>query len=212
MKRPPKLQPPSSRRNPLNWAPCQLIYLCYGRQVVATPDELEPYFAGKLWDLTTFAPLHKRGRAIQERILSPRTLRLGAFLAWECRQSLTIDAFPNDLPRLSGTFTSPKNNLMTLTSPETLRGTWRKILCAYTLTDTTQKDDKLEALLGIIKKIERITGNKNLLVPVGLIHDSRALVEAAMPRSGVSHTPSPCHYPRAFVVLGRHRRSSRNIL
>ena len=153
-----------SRRNPLNWAPYRLIDLGNNRHVIAASEKLDPYFAGNPIEFSRFTSLQRRGWALQERILSPRTLHLGAFLAWECRLSLTLDAFPNDFRRLVKVFDSPKTNLTRLItrSDTSLRKTWKELLSAYTLTDLTQKDDRLEAISGIIKKIEQLTKGRNL--------------------------------------------------
>lgn len=108
-----------------------------------------------------------RGWVTQERLLSPRTLKFGTVMVWECREHYQ-DEFElssrEDSRTLKTEFAASMLGCIILGRNPWFPGpthtwvSWNKILDAYTQTALTVKTDRLIALTGIIRAIERSTG------------------------------------------------------
>ncbi|KAF9459324.1 heterokaryon incompatibility protein-domain-containing protein [Collybia nuda] len=142
-------------RNPLSFRPCRLTedWWVEGNTNVG-PDlrvGLSPM------------PLHTRAWVVQERILAPRTLYYGSNgLAWECVECSATEAVPmGEVSRFSpkaSFFATQKRG----SDPEEYYNQWTDIQIAYTRCLLTRFDDRLVAISGVIKRIEKLTGWTNM--------------------------------------------------
>ncbi|CZR57721.1 uncharacterized protein PAC_07610 [Phialocephala subalpina] len=92
--------------------------------------------------------LARRGWALQESILSPRTLYFSdKQLFWECNTQLACESFPHGAP----------TGVMTLGHVEKghLSDQWDRIIGHYTDCQLTKRRDVLVAMSGIIKRLEK---------------------------------------------------------
>ena len=115
--------------------------------------------------------LHMRGWVTQERLLSPRTMNFGTVMVWECREHYQDEfglSSREDSRTLKSEFAaSVLGCIITgrkpwFPEPAHTWVLWHKILDAYTQTALTVKTDRLIALAGIIRAIERSTGWRNI--------------------------------------------------
>ncbi|KAF8854624.1 HET-domain-containing protein [Acephala macrosclerotiorum] len=96
----------------------------------------------------TWSALASRGWALQERLLSPRTLHFtAAQLFWECNSELKCESFPLDIPASE----TVSHGYITKGH---LSDHWNEILYKYTSCKITQRRDVLVAMSGIIRKLE----------------------------------------------------------
>jgi len=137
--------------------------LFFARQAVK--ERLEDYFevimdgmpkGVRLVNIKTYhlsvssQPLGTRAWAMQERILAPKTLHFSKMeLYWECRTKTCCESFPEELPDLLG-----KN----YTSIIDL--SWQFVVAEYTAMRLTYPKDKLVAISGIARHIQRSTNDK----------------------------------------------------
>ena len=124
------------------------------------------------------APLNRRAWVMQERFLSPRSLHFGTKqLFWECRKSEACEAFPLGLPsHLPRTNTkrvdqdrprgdkslvsSQHRNTITRSHVQSMRlsescGQWPQIVDEYTSKQITYGSDRLVAIAGLAKMMQR---------------------------------------------------------
>lgn len=162
-----------SKRDPLSCSPCWMFKDEDDWEVFVHPDIEDQML--KSW--VDFAPLHDRGWVVQERLLSPRTLNFGVPLVWECCEisanDLGLENFtestatrfntpfrqrynqqPENRLRHGEQQTSMQDNIKFLKS-------WRSTLKLFTGTTLSIKADRLPAIQGLIKEIQRSTGWKN---------------------------------------------------
>ncbi|PVH78272.1 HET-domain-containing protein, partial [Cadophora sp. DSE1049] len=116
------------------------------------------------------SPLHKRGWVMQERLLPPRTLSFGSIVVWECCEHYR-DEFCLSRGIEGGTLKGGFSSLVLqqvgprqITPEEEAKilSLWQTIMQAYTQANLTVKTDKLVALSGVIRAIERSTGWRNI--------------------------------------------------
>ena len=121
-------------------------------------------------------PLLRRAWVIQERVLAPRVLHFGqAQCFWECRSKNACETYPNGMPASQGLTGFPDKEInfsfgrnRTPLSPDpTKRGNsspgayvfWNKWVQEYSTCGLTDGRDKLVALTGIARLVERVTGD-----------------------------------------------------
>jgi len=107
-------------------------------------------------------PLHTRAWVVQERVLAPRTLYYGSNgLAWECTECSATEADPRgQVSRFS-----PKASFFDILqqqSHDALYDCWTDIQITYTTCQLTRFSDRLVAISGVIKRIEGVTGWRNV--------------------------------------------------
>jgi hypothetical protein len=134
-------------------------------------------------DGITNSPLGKRGWALQERLLSRRTLHFGEQLYWECGELDANEIFPAGINTIRHAFSGPTRfkGLDPVEDGERLRleggerhpewnvyRLWNRILEAYSGCSVTMKEDKLVAISGIAKYIMLHSGGDTYLA--GLWH------------------------------------------
>jgi len=116
------------------------------------------------------SPLHKRGWVMQERLLPPRTLSFGSIVVWECCENYR-DEFCLSCGIEGGTLKGDFSSLVlqqvgprqiALEEETRILSLWQTIIRAYSQANLTVKTDKLVALSGIIRAIERSTGWRNI--------------------------------------------------
>ncbi|KAF9468073.1 heterokaryon incompatibility protein-domain-containing protein [Collybia nuda] len=149
-------------RNPLCFQHCR-FELDEGRVV-----HLVPVRAGGLPfrpDYGQVEPLNERAWAVQERLLSPRTLHYGTYgLDWEC---VTATA-SYDVPKMTSSPPSSKHVIhqtcnLTITgdldpSYQDFWAWWSRVISTYNPCGLTYGTDKLVAIAGIIKLVESRLG------------------------------------------------------
>jgi hypothetical protein len=113
---------------------------------------------------TEKAPASSRGWILQERILAPRVIHFGPNqILWECRELAATEVYPSGIPQ-SGALTdyNLKAKIPQITEANkpfaatTIMRWWGKIVDKYSNMNLTQPDDKLPALSGIAKEMERL--------------------------------------------------------
>jgi hypothetical protein len=92
-------------------------------------------------------PLAMRAWALQERLLSPRTLHFSrGQLFWECNEKVACESFPHHLPDdLVPRLTHVKKG--------SLSESWNRIVKKYSGCQLSKSRDKLVAISGVIRKI-----------------------------------------------------------
>jgi len=146
-----------ARRDPLQYAPCPLLPQRGGSETIwAYPDTtcLDPPWK-------TYYPLHTRGWVFQERILPPRTVKLGPMVAWECREVFTDDLKFEEAPKV--TLCGEFHRICLGNIDQTkIRDFWTVALKAYSRGQLSVKTDRLSAISGIISGIQKATGWDNM--------------------------------------------------
>jgi len=164
------------------------------------------------------APLNLRGWVLQEKMLSRRIVHFASSqVYWECKESLVGEECeaPIRLPadatlkpslfwaavsRVGNTPVEPANRIRFSAKPKPrLLGfyeSWRTFICYYSTRTLTRKSDRLIALMGIIRVIEKQTGL--LCIDGHWVDGSRQFVQELMwfPKN-----------QRTLSVLGDDRRS-----
>ncbi|KAH8808826.1 heterokaryon incompatibility protein-domain-containing protein [Xylogone sp. PMI_703] len=118
------------------------------------------------------APLNCRAWVLQERVLSPRVLHFGKDqLLWECREKDACETFPEGFPSFINTFDSRFKGVDLMSDGKRLRimGSgdrsgdsfngyfiWRRMLEAYSKSALTREEDKLVAISGLVKWMEKV--------------------------------------------------------
>jgi hypothetical protein len=149
-------------RNPLSSRPCRIL-----------PDwyiEGNPYVGTDLRLGLSPLPLHTRAWVVQERILASRTLYYGwNGLAWECVECSATEGVPaGDVSRFSpkadffDIVLRPPDDRDTAEKAAAVYDLWTGIQAAYTRCLLTRFDDRLVAITGVIKRIEKAIGWRNL--------------------------------------------------
>ncbi|RBR23746.1 uncharacterized protein FIESC28_03451 [Fusarium coffeatum] len=128
----------------------------------------EPYY---IWDRSYFerqileGGLRTRGWVFQEWFLSPRILYFGRHqLIWECRTLHRCEVFPGGVPG----YQSPKQMSMEMVPstrtenqmPDDKAGLWVDLINQYTKCNLTFPSDRLNAMAGIAKLFEEVTGDQ----------------------------------------------------
>ncbi|MCJ1251170.1 hypothetical protein MMC30_008401 [Trapelia coarctata] len=160
------------KRNPLAIRSCRIlgnakngIYV-RGRDIV-----MEFHTHGKV---SSAQPLHERAWVVQEQLLSPRTLYYGSeAILWECVELDATEGRPQGNTwdwKEDRRYRRPKEAFMSLMlSPRAVPGVvddefrsfyqaWAKVLRDYSSCSLTRPEDKLVAISGIIRVIEKRTG------------------------------------------------------
>ncbi|KAL9116061.1 MAG: hypothetical protein Q9227_000429 [Pyrenula ochraceoflavens] len=109
-------------------------------------------------DSVIYSPLAKRGWALQERILAPRTLyftRAGMF--WECREQDCCEIFPQKLP----SHEMNKRHVYHI-NKRAISTSWNAIIQLYTRAALTVKEDKLVAIMGIARAAQEENNDQYL--------------------------------------------------
>ncbi len=148
-------------RDPLIYQPCR-ISSRVGDQI----HYVLPHHADDISDCLEEAALSKRGWAMQERLLAPRTIYFGAMLMWECREQLRAENSTDlgaDHRNLKELFRSailvPEQSFEALGSNEPhIYRTWLVLRRDYTKARLSFPSDRLTAIKGIINAIVARTG------------------------------------------------------
>ena len=127
---------------------------------------------------TNQAPLNQRGWVMQERWLSPRVLHYGTDqILWECSELDACETYPDGLPKFlrnwrSGFKLDPELRKPlgykiqaddTTPDPGLLHCTmWKFIVNMYSATSLTRGEDKLVAISGIAKRMQRLLDDEYL--------------------------------------------------
>lgn len=123
--------------------------------------------AQKYWSQTVEqAALNQRAWVLQERLLSRRTLHFTSEqIIWDCCQSVHLETFQQELDewtrRLVG-FTGPKRNqnLLSMHKEDAEDGDkWLDVVQLYSKSLLSYQQDKLFALVGLVKHFERVLGD-----------------------------------------------------
>lgn len=94
-------------------------------------------------------PLVRRGWALQERLLAPRTLHITSTqLFWECHQKVACETFPEEFP------TSIAYSSCYFKKQPISRSMWSWIVHRYSGCDLTYTKDKLVAISGLARNIQ----------------------------------------------------------
>ncbi|KAK7955892.1 uncharacterized protein PG986_005114 [Apiospora aurea] len=156
-------------RNPLRLRPCIFDELGVS---------ISSWNPGRLWEVEVnssgygASPLHSRAWVVQERYSAPRTLLYGANgIYWECRCAQASEAHYADvawddeankktwLQRLEvGSTAGQQHSNGTTTKPSAVvpwKDHWIGLLKTYSSCQLTQSTDKIIAVTGLIKEIER---------------------------------------------------------
>ena len=107
-------------------------------------------------------PLLNRGWVIQERIMAPRILHFGSHqLYWECYQHDACETYLTGLPRFkpsSPVLIAFKQRHQPLDAASDMSKTldlWAEIICTFSECKLTWEEDKLVALSGVAKAIQK---------------------------------------------------------
>jgi hypothetical protein len=107
-------------------------------------------------------PLCNRGWVVQERLLAPRTLHFSASeMFWECLTLFACETFPCGVPNSILGMDSARPETKRWNAPESLEQNtrdeiWDSIVKDYTRCSLTKQTDKLIALAGIAKAVQRV--------------------------------------------------------
>lgn len=105
----------------------------------------------------TNSHLATRAWALQEKILSPRTIHFGEYGAfWECRTRTANQFLPD------GFSTKLGRGVLESKSREDLQSWWEQIVRMYSATDVTFDSDRLPAISGIARSVNKESGLKYL--------------------------------------------------
>lgn len=103
--------------------------------------------------------LNLRGWVFQERLLAPRILHFGSEqLFWECRELKACESYPEGLPKGIETRSWKRNYTPTGLShvpSRKLMMIWHELVEQYTRCSLTMDEDKLVAISGIAKIVQR---------------------------------------------------------
>lgn len=143
----------------------------HARRQQVFPDGQYVCFYDRFWnDAITNAPLSSRGWVFQERLLSPRTIHFGTEqLFWECREAEACETFPLGLPRHfheGSTYKSERavsdldDAVEDETSLQTAMSAWNAVLASYTAATLTKQSDRLPALSGVAKDMQKVLRSK----------------------------------------------------
>ncbi|KAI4208857.1 MAG: hypothetical protein LQ351_008145 [Letrouitia transgressa] len=120
-------------------------------------------------------PLHTRGWVVQECLLSPRILYVGAKqILWECLTEASCEGFPRGIPRyvshksLDPLWSHLENrnenerirSETTREMPVEIHALWQKLVQRYSSCQLSRMSDKLPAFAGIAKLFAEITGDE----------------------------------------------------
>jgi hypothetical protein len=129
----------------------------------------------EIWEAgVSDAPLNRRGWVIQERLLAPRVLHFGKEqLFWECHELDACETFPRGVPPMFPEYLTTRfKGLDPDIDGERLRKqaerrvpdldhnlrpyfVWHQILSAYRKCDLSNSEDKLIAISGIVKVMQK---------------------------------------------------------
>lgn len=164
-------------RNPLLVQPCRVDVSW------AWSPGTHYLYDSALWRLgMTRAPLNTRAWVVQERILSPRILHFGLDqIYWECNEKNSCETFPGGVPismidleprfksqspAIDGTrlrcFSEEWYGLLKVDPALNPYDLWSNIVAAYTRCNLTKWTDKLVAIFGVAKHIQRIIDDQYL--------------------------------------------------
>ena len=131
---------------------------------IGLPRGVYKVYDGFLWvENISHAPLSKRAWALQERLLSRRTVHFGqSQVAWECQESRACESFPDKVPSnaiggaddlsLTTLFHYHRSNLASMA--------WPRIAEEFASRRLTKEADKCTAISGIAEDIHASTGDR----------------------------------------------------
>jgi hypothetical protein len=173
------------------------------------PQKYSPGAFGGLFDPIAEEPLSERGWALQERLLSPRTIHYGRTqMYWECQMAVLAE----DGAVLPRTFTSAKElwEPSPLDFPKRHSLRWQRLVMEYSTRKLTRDTDKLPALSGLARLVANKTNDAYVagLWKSNLLHELYWNVmayepthmcddpehDAAMPRPSRSAVVYPTEY------------------
>jgi hypothetical protein len=157
----------------------QLIEPCVIKTQWTDRDNQIYHLCGNLWDDgVECSPLLERGWVVQERLLSPRILHFGRRqVFWECHNFEACETYPFGIPAFASMFAGFKRNTpatwyfneVELSNKRMSEGVleevvdfWVKIVNFYSKCNLSCMEDKLIALSGISKKIQKILNDQYL--------------------------------------------------
>lgn len=117
--------------------------------------QIEPV-KGEIWNIApeqfhwsvSRSPLASRAWALQERLLSPRTLHFSKTeLFWDCRHCGASESFPEGLPLFEKDWKFYRG--------KPVAETWDTIVLMYTTANLTFRKDKLVAIAGIAQHAQK---------------------------------------------------------
>lgn len=148
--------------------------------------------------------LNRRGWVLQERLLAPRVVYFGAQqVFWECSQAMACEAKPDGFSHILSK--NAKGWISRMQSSTAKSGHdeecnyfvksytgWSQIVCNYSDCDLTQLRDKLIALSGIAKEVQKLVKDEYLagLWRDTLVHDLQWDVREEARRSQNYRAPS----------------------
>lgn len=99
-------------------------------------------------------PLSRRGWAVQERLLPPRTILFAATqVFWECHEKTASEIFPECYPNeLYGDLYSPGRGIFRKEPVQYIA--WSQIIDLYTRCALTFEQDKLVAISGLAREVQ----------------------------------------------------------
>jgi hypothetical protein len=106
--------------------------------------------------------LRQRGWVVQELLLSPRILHMGIQMYWECYESRACEVYPDGIP---GFFETASKKIPVEETRLWRQGTysvqdWAGLIHTYTSCNLIKPQDKLVAISGVVKIIQRSTGDQ----------------------------------------------------
>ncbi|KAH7317053.1 heterokaryon incompatibility protein-domain-containing protein [Stachybotrys elegans] len=123
----------------------------------------------------TEADINSRGWVLQERALAPRVLHFTFDqVAWECCEKAAAEEFPRGVlrellgasagfKRTTNVFTSMEPNSLLVNSPSHKQepyAIWRRLIEEYGPMELTHPADKLPAISGLARAVQRQTGDE----------------------------------------------------
>jgi hypothetical protein len=146
----------SSAKNPAEGCFMRRAHSCSGFYSTLTVDnqrvDYEFRASGNYTHHVTGSFLASRAWAVQEKILSPRTLHCGVWgYFWECRNSICSEFFPNGFR----TYLNPPPLVLRPQTWHTVESRWKELIEWYSACDLTIETDKLVAFSGIARALSK---------------------------------------------------------
>lgn len=146
----------SSAKNPAEGCFTSRDHRCSGFYSILTIGDQKADYefraSGNYTHHVTESFLASRAWAVQEKILSPRTLHCGIWgYFWECRNSICSEFFPDGFR----TNLTPPPLVLRSQTWHTVESRWRDLVEWYSACDLTIETDKLVAFSGIARALSR---------------------------------------------------------
>jgi len=148
-------------RNPYTVKPCRI-------SIEHNGERKDSYLIPtSLWEEEVdFRPLQGRGWVFQELMLAPRILHLSRRqIYWQCHELKACEVFPGGIPLYVTRKDMPSlpkliHDKGILSNIGVAQAAWEKILLTYTSLNLSLAEDKLNALMGVIKHMEVVLSDK----------------------------------------------------